>query len=116
MLLVAVIGLSGCQSNENKTAILGDWSGVAWEISGRPATYNPEATYFTFRDDKTYSYSYADHEEDGAYYIVGHELYTTPEGGTKMMVKIKHLTPDSLVFEMNRGGTLETLSLKRDNQ
>jgi hypothetical protein len=52
-------------------------------------------------------------EEKGTYYINGNELFTTPDGGTKMMVKLDKLTTDSLVMHMNRGGTSETLTLIR---
>ena len=52
--------------------------------------------------------------ENGKYYITNNELYTTPDGGTKMMVKITKLTQDSLVFDMNRGGQAETLTLLRN--
>ena len=38
-------------------------------------------------------------------------LFTKPEGQAEIMVKISKLTNDSLVFDMNRGGTVEVLTL-----
>jgi hypothetical protein len=102
-----------CKLSQNEKLLPGTWTGVEWLIEGRPAGYNVANTAFQFNADGTYAYLYGDAQENGAYFVTGQELYTTPEGGEKMMVRIKKLTTDTLVFEMNRGGTLELLTLVR---
>ena len=60
-----------------------------------------------------YSFDYAGSGESGKYHISNNELFTTPDGGIQMMVKIEKLTTDTLVMQMNRGGTAEKLTLVR---
>jgi len=93
--------------------LLGEWTGAQWLIEGQTADYDATSTFFSFQDGGSYTYRYTDMEEKGTYYINRNELFTTPDGGIKMMVKIEKLTSDSLVMNMNRGGTSETLTLVR---
>lgn len=111
--LTGIIMLS-CGPQLDKSMILGTWRGADWRVEGQASGYDATSASFTFRDDKSYTYTYANAEETGTYYIVNQELYTTPAGGVKMMVKIRTLTQDSLVFDMNRGGMAETLTLLRE--
>ncbi|HJW29557.1 MAG TPA: hypothetical protein VJ508_09950, partial [Saprospiraceae bacterium] len=60
-----------------------------------------------------YTFTYADHAEKGNYFVSNHQLFTTPEGGIKMMVKVIRLTADTMVFDMNRGGQAEQLTLAK---
>ena len=46
-------------------------------------------------------------------YVANNQLFTTPEGGNRMMVKIIRLDQDTLVFDMNRSGQSELLILVR---
>lgn len=107
------ISLFACQQAIDKKMLLGEWKGAQWLIEGQTADYDATSTFFSFQDVGTYTYRYTDMEEKGTYYINANELFTTPDGGIKMMVKIEKLTSDSLVMNMNRGGTSETLTLVR---
>jgi hypothetical protein len=105
--------ITSCQQTIDKSMLVGEWKGAQWLIEGQTANYDATSTYFSFQNEGAYTYRYTDMEEKGTYYINGNELFTTPDGGVKMMVKIEKLTSDSLVMNMNRGGTSETLTLIR---
>ncbi len=107
------ISISACQHAIDKKMLLGEWKGAQWLIEGQTADYDATSTFFSFQDDGTYTYRYTDMEEKGKYFVSRDELITTPDGGIKMMVRIEKLTSDSLVMNMNRGGTSETLTLVR---
>lgn len=107
------ISMIACQQAIDKKMLLGEWKGAQWLIQGQDADYDATSTYFSFKDDGTYTYRYTDMEEKGKYFVSRNELITTPDGGIKMMVKIEKLTSDSLVMNMNRSGTSETLTLVR---
>lgn len=107
------ISLFACQHAIDKKMLVGEWKGAQWLIESQTADYDATSTYFSFQEDGTYTYRYTDMEEKGKYFISRNELITTPDGGIKMMVKIEKLTSDSLVMNMNRGGTSETLTLVR---
>lgn len=115
MLLILSVAFSivACQHAIDKKMLLGEWKGAQWLIEGQTADYDATSTFFSFRDDGTYTYRYTDMEEKGKYFVSRDELITTPDGGIKMMVRIEKLTSDSLVMNMNRGGTAETLTLVR---
>lgn len=109
--LFMALSISSCFNSVDKKMVVGQWDGAAWLVEGQPSVIDAASASFTFRDDGTYSYTYSDATETGKYFISGNELFTTPDGGIKMMVKIEKITADSLVFNMNRGGTAETLTL-----
>ena len=111
---IVLISLSiSCNDGKNKQLIIGQWSAISWNVAGSPSDYDIATTSFTFGDDGNYIFSYAGNEEKGKYFITNSQLYTTPEGGMKMMVKVPVLTQDSMVMDMNRGGQSERLTLAR---
>jgi hypothetical protein len=113
-LIACLFIVVACKPSEKDRVIEGQWYGADWTINGQPAGYNVGQVAFQFNPDGTYQYAYQDLEESGVYFITGQELYTTPDGGTKIMVKLKTLTADTLQMEMNRGGQLELLTLTRN--
>ena len=112
-LVCTLMVLFSCAERIDKKLLPGEWKGVEWIVAGIDGKIDATTATFSFKDDGQYSYSYNDAVENGKYYVVNGELYTTPDGGSKMMVKIEKLTQDSLVFNMNRGGQAETLTLLR---
>jgi hypothetical protein len=104
-----------CKKEADKKLIIGHWTGTEWLVEGQPSTHTPEAAVFTFDDTGHYTFTYNDNIEKGDYYVNNDQLFTTPEGGIKMMVKIPKLTRDTLIFDMNRGGQAERLKLVRKN-
>ncbi len=115
LLLITFLSITifACQQPIEKKMLVGEWKGAQWLIQGQTADYDATSTFFSFQEDGTYTYRYTDMEEKGKYFVSRDELITTPDGGIKMMVKIEKLTSDSLVMNMNRGGTAETLTLVR---
>lgn len=103
--------LFSCGPTADKTLLHGQWKGAEWIMVDQPGTIDASLVSFSFGADGRYTYTYNEAVEQGDYFVTNNELYTTPDGGTKMMVKIEKLTTDSLVFRMNRGGTSEVLTL-----
>jgi hypothetical protein len=104
--------ISGCFSTVDASLLEGEWKGTEWLIGDQPSSHQATATYFSFQK-KTYTYTYGDFSESGKYHVANNELFTTPEGGMRIMVKIVKLTEDSLVMDMNRSGQAERLTLVR---
>ncbi len=100
-----------CTHSENEKLIAGSWQGTEWLVNGQPSARNVQKTAFSFDGKDKYSFDYGDTKESGTYKVENDMLFTTPQGQNEMMVKILKLTKDSLVFDMNRGGTPETLTL-----
>jgi hypothetical protein len=102
-----------CGDSKQKDILVGHWTGVEWLEEGKPSIYNPGDASFQFEAGHEYSFTYAGNTENGEYFISNNQLFTTPKGGVKMMVKIIKLDQDTLRFDMNRGGTSEQLTLVR---
>ena len=102
-----------CSESQKSPLLYGQWTGIEWLVEGQPSTHTPEDAIFTFDSLGVYTFTYQDNTEKGTYYTNGNQLFTTPEGGIKMMVKIPKLTQDTLIFDMNRGGQAERLTLIR---
>lgn len=102
-----------CSHTDHKL-IIGKWKGVEWVAGTQESPNTPSDAVFTFNEDGSYTFDYAGNIEKGKYFVTGDQLFTTPDGGIKMMVKIPKLTQDTLVFDMNRGGQAERLTLKRN--
>lgn len=105
--------LSSCTPDSYKTDILGSWKQVQWTIveSGQPID---QAMDFTFSADERYEVDYRTEKEAGKYWLSGDDLYTKEDDRVEKKVKIMTLTPDSLVFEMNRAGRLEEVVLVKE--
>lgn len=112
-LLILVFSFFACGESVDKTLLAGTWNGVEWVVEGQRDAYDATLASFTFEPEGRYAYTYNGATEKGDYYVTNRELYTTPDGGVKMMVRIRTLSPDSLVFDMNRGGMAERLKLLR---
>jgi hypothetical protein len=112
-IIVITFILASCNNSENEKLLIGSWSGAEWLVEGKPSGKNALQTEFTFADDGKYTYNYVGNIEKGTYKVEKDNLFTKPEGGLEMMVKIGKLTADTLVFDMSRGGRPETLLLVR---
>ena len=102
-----------CNSSENNKLIVGKWSGSEWLIDGKASGRDVAGTQFVFDSTGKYTYEYSGSKEEGTYKVENNMLFTKPANQTEMMVKIVKLTRDSLVFDMNRSGVAETLTLLR---
>ncbi|MDB5201305.1 MAG: hypothetical protein JWQ27_714 [Ferruginibacter sp.] len=113
ILFTSVLLLFSCSEKENNKLIVGKWTGTEWLINGQPSNRNTAATIFNFDEKGGYTFSYAGTEEKGTYKVENNMLFTKPAGEQEIMVKINKLSKDSLVFDMNRSGTAEILTLLR---
>src|SRR5215203_5984829 len=114
ILVIAVMCFSACGNKENNKLIIGNWSGKEWLINGNPSNRNVAETYFKFDDKGNYAYSYSGTQEKGTYKVENDMLFTKPAGQQEIMVKIAKLAMDTLIFDMNRSGQTELLTLLRD--
>jgi len=108
-----LLGFFACTTPNYEKDLPGRWQAISWLANQGPSGHATEGTVFIFEDSGRYEYTYGETQEQGEWYLSGPELFTTPDGGTKMMVRIARLEGDTLVFDMNRGGTAETLTLAR---
>jgi hypothetical protein len=105
--------LLACGNNKNKELIIGDWYGTEWNVNGKVSSLNEANTFFSFKNNGKYSLRFAGNAENGTYIVEKDNLFTRPYEQQEIMVRISKLTADSLVFDMNRGGEPETLTLLR---
>ncbi len=110
---LAFLLIMSCNSTEKNKLLFGHWTGVEWLVGDQPSTHTPGDVTFTFDEAGRYTFSYQGTTENGTYYTNNNQLFTTPDGGIKIMVKIPKLTQDTLVFDMNRGGQAERMTLIR---
>jgi hypothetical protein len=111
--IVMVLFIFACEDIKRGKLIVGNWGGAEWLVDGKPSTQDPKTTSFTFTDKGDYTYQNGGSVEKGTFKVSEGKLFTTPTGEQEMAVEIEKLTNDSLVFDMNRGGQLEVLTLIR---
>ncbi|MBP7239343.1 MAG: lipocalin family protein [Saprospiraceae bacterium] len=109
--ILGMILITACIGKIDENLIHGEWKGAEWLIEGQTGDYDATSASFMFDEKGKYTFDYAGSGESGKYHISNNELFTTPDGGIQMMVKIEKLTVDTLVMQMNRGGTAEKLTL-----
>lgn len=100
-----------CTDTKNNKLIIGKWQGIQWQSNGKDLERNIASTSFSFDEKARYQFDNAGTTEKGSYKVENESLFTTPEKGLEIMVKILKLTNDSLVFGMNNGGQEEILTL-----
>jgi len=93
--------------------IIGQWKGHEWFINDSTVKQKVDSIYFNFEQDSIYNASYVGSKQEGKYWLRENRLYTQINDKLEVMVKISSLNADTMVFEMNRGGTPETLILTR---
>ena len=113
VVIFSMATMAGCSNNENAQLIQGNWMGVEWLVNGEASNRDIKSTKFSFEHDGQYSFEYNGSKETGTYKVENDMLFTTPSGQREMMVKIAKITADTLVFDMNRGGIPEVLTLLR---
>ena len=112
--IVAIIFFAGCANTENNKKIIGKWTGTEWLVNNAPSNLDAAKASFNFDEKGNYSFDYAGTKEEGTYKVENDMLFTKPANQQEIMVKIFKLTTDSLVFDMNRSGQAERLTLRRN--
>lgn len=114
-LVIFAVTFLSCIEDVNKKLIIGEWLGLSWSVA-EGGDYNErdhEGFSFIFNGDGTYSATFGNSDESGTYWVEREKLYTTAQGKTQKMVKILTINEEMMTIQMNRGGTLELLELKR---
>jgi len=112
LLIIPILTLLiSCNDAENKKLIEGKWTCVDWTVKGQSKLDENVSVEFTFQADGKYEYRNASLYEKGSYKVRGGKLYTTPENELEIAVVIEKINADTLVFNMSRGGTPESMFL-----
>ena len=114
LLTIVVILFTSCANTENNKKIVGKWAGIEWLVNNVPSSMDASKASFNFDEKGNYSFKYAGNIEEGTYKVENDMLFTKPANQQEIMVKIVKLTTDSLVFDMNRSGQAERLTLRRN--
>jgi hypothetical protein len=111
---VTIALFAGCATKENNKKIIGKWVGTEWLVNSVASSLKAVKAFFVFNEKGIYSFEYSGSKEEGTYKVENDMLFTKPANQHEIMVKIFKLTKDSLVFDMNRSGQLERLTLRRN--
>lgn len=113
--------LSACKSDPkiNPELLIGTWNGIDWKVQGKSTDRDAHSVNFVFtplgKDESsgqgTYLATYGDQKEKGSFKLKGDKLYTTAEDKIEKVVRIIHISADTLVLGMNRMGQEEELVL-----
>ena len=101
-----------CSNQFDQTLLIGNWKTSSWIENTSNKQINNKMD-FEFKKDSLYEVDYGSLKEKGKYWVSGEYLHTIEDGQAEKMVKLMLVTQDSIVFEMNRTGTLETVVLTR---
>ena len=111
-IVVAILWVACSSTNSiDEQLLIGQWKGASWDIEGTEKGRNASVVSFEFLTNQTYKAIYGEQTENGVYRVQYGKLYTTENGKAEKNVGIDLLTKDSLVLNMNRVGTIETLTL-----
>jgi hypothetical protein len=119
-LTLALLAFFACKSEPkfNPELLVGTWNGVDWKVQGQSTDRDAASVFFVFAPftgegtvEGTYIAAYGDQKEKGNYRLKGDKLYTTAEDKIEKVVRIVHITADTLVLGMNRVGQEEELVL-----
>lgn len=108
LLLVLLVACSHFQKGE---LLYGQWKGAEWTVDGAAGQFDPTSVSFEFRPDGTYTARYGNQEESGTWWLEADKLFTSAEGQQTKKVRILQLSADTVVFDMNRAGVAEKLTL-----
>ncbi len=104
-----------CSYTDHDESLLhGSWDKQQWKDLTNDRII-PNQMDFTFNEDGRYEVDYGPEKEVGKYWIMGKFLHTVEDGMAEKKVEILKLTADSLIFQMNRAGTIEEVLLTKTN-
>ncbi|MAT56177.1 MAG: hypothetical protein CMN32_17035 [Saprospirales bacterium] len=110
----AILTLAACQNDLDRNLLIGNWQGSKWTVNGDANQRDATSVKFTFNEDGTYTASYGSQTEQGTWYISGDKLYTHAEGQQEKKVRLEELSATKVVFDMNRAGTSEKMTLVKE--
>ncbi len=92
--------------------LIGNWKTASW-MENHSNKKIPNQMDFTFQQDSLYEIDYGSLKEKGKYWIAGEYLHTIEDGQAEKKVRLIMVKRDSVIFEMNRTGKLETVILTK---
>ncbi len=108
--IILLLSFISCGSKYDDSLLEGKWKTVEWiKLDNNQLLTNQMD--FVFDNNGRYSLDYGSATEKGKFWISGEYLHTIEDERAEKKVRIINLTTDSLVFEMNRAGYLEKVSL-----
>ena len=113
LIVLVLVVLAGCAGKYNEDQLAGKWKGVEWKDVTNQKIIDSPVT-FSFEEDGRYEATSGMSSEKGRYWISGENLHTREDGKAEKKVKIAKLQNDTLVFRMNRAGTIEEILLVKD--
>jgi len=112
---VFMILFSACEEALDTSMLQGDWQAYEYLANGNDKGVDPSLIKFTFPNQQHYHFQGGlKYREAGNFHIKGRLLYTTDTLNTQRIekvVKIAHLTKDSMFLQMNNGGIEEEFRL-----
>jgi len=102
--------LMACQSKYDVKKLYGEWNLSEWVIESTGKKVSNKMN-MNFQKDGTYIIDYGSKKENGKFWIANEFLHTVETGKAEKKVKLLQLVQDSLMFQMNRAGQLEKVSL-----
>lgn len=112
LLFTAFLFLFFSCNEVDQTLLHGEWKGAAMIENGKAVDKGADKSKFQFLPNGNYTYEIAHHKEAGTYRTLEDKLYTTDTTNTnhiEKVVRVAHLSADSLFLEMNAGGVPQTL-------
>ena len=108
-----VILCIGCSGNETESLLVGHWAGYSWTNEDGQRARDHRRIHFEFKVDGTYAAQLADEVQNGTYYVSKDKLYTHATDKKKIVVQLDYVSQDTVIFKMNRSGSIEKLGILR---
>lgn len=111
VLVLVFLFFGSCEKLDN-TLLHGNWKGAVMIKNGQVVEKGADGILFQFEPNGTYTYSVSAHQEAGKFHTLEDKLYTTDTTQTNRLekvVRVSHLSADSLFLEMNAGGVSQLL-------
>jgi hypothetical protein len=113
--------ITACKTEQkfDPELLFGTWNGIDWKVKGVSSGRDASSVNFVFAPlgnnlalgEGSYLATYGNQKEKGSFQLKGDKLYTTAEDKIEKVVRIVHLSADTLVLGMNRMGQDEELIL-----
>jgi hypothetical protein len=110
LLSILVCVVSACASSLDASYLPGFWKTVEWKVVSSGQVIDNQMD-FLFTTNDRYAVDYGSQREKGSFYLAGEYLHTKEDGALEKSVRVTKLTMDSMIFEMNRAGSIEVVTL-----
>jgi len=101
-----------CSSSLDASLLPGTWTTIEWKVLSTGELRSNKMD-FAFTTNDRYAVDYGSALEKGSFYLAGEYLHTKEDGAIEKSVRLRKLTRDTMIFEMNRAGSIEVVTLAR---